>query len=238
MCASESNTAILFPSTLTPATFLHKPNRFVAVVEMAGETVTAHVPTSSRMRELLTPGAAVWLAPMAGARRKTAWSLVLARDGETLVSVDALAPNRLLARALAAGAVPEFAGWALARREAFFGRSRFDFLLARGERRGWVEAKSVTLVEDGTALFPDAPTARGARHLEELIAARRDGCRAAALFIIQRADAARFAPHRALDPAFAAALARARAAGVEVYAYRCAVTQDGITLGDRVTVTA
>ncbi|OPZ81762.1 MAG: Sugar fermentation stimulation protein A [bacterium ADurb.Bin429] len=225
---------LLYPH-LTPATFLHKPNRFVAVVEAAGETFLAHVPTSSRMRELLAPGAAVWLAPMAGVNRKTAWSLVLARYGETLVSVDSLAPNRLLARALAAGAVPEFAGWALARREAFFGRSRFDFLLARDAAQCWLEAKSVTLVEDGTALFPDAPTARGARHLEELIAARQAGHRAAVLFIIQRGDAVRFSPNRPLDPAFADALSRAVAAGVEAYAYRCSVTLDGIRLGERVT---
>ncbi len=206
------------------------------MVEVDGQTVAAHVPTSSRMRELLVPGAAVWLAPMGGAKRKTAWSLVLARHGETLVSVDSLAPNRLLAHALAAGAVPEFAGWALAKREAFYGHSRFDFQLARGEQRGWVEAKSVTLVVDGTALFPDAPTERGARHLRELIDARRAGDRAAALFIIQRGDATQFAPNRALDPAFADALAAAIDAGVEAYAYACSVSEAEIALGGRVAI--
>ena len=111
------------------------------------------------------------------------------------------------------------------------GESRLDFLLARDERRCWVEAKSVTLVEDGTARFPDAPTARGARHLAELASAREAGDRAAAVFLIQREDAVRFTPHRALDPHFADAVLDAQRRGVEIYAFAAVVTRASITLG-------
>jgi sugar fermentation stimulation protein A len=166
----------------------------------------------------------------------TAYDLVMAYHGDTLVSIDSRVPNRLLDRALRAGAVPEFAGWDFARGEVTLGESRLDFLLTQGERRCWIEAKSVTLVEDGTALFPDAPTARGARHLRELIAAHAAGDRAAAVFVIQRHDAVRFTPNRATDPDFAAALADAATAGVEIIPYTCTVTPAGISLAERVAV--
>ena len=139
-----------------------------------------------------------------------------------LVSVDARLPNPLLADALARGGLPQFAGYTGIRGEAVRGQSRLDFLLTDGGgNRCWIETKSVTLVEDGLALFPDAPTLRGCKHLEELGAAVAGGDRAALVFVVQRPDARCLAPHVAADPAFTAALARAAAAGVEVYAYTC-----------------
>ncbi len=221
---------------LIPGLFLGRPNRFVALVEVAGQAVRVHVPTSSRAHELLLPGARVLLAPCPGAHRVTAYDLVMTYHGDTLVSVDSRVPNRLLDGELRAGAVPEFAGWTYQRAEVVLGESRLDFLLQRGEARCWIEAKSVTLVVDGVALFPDAPTARGARHLRELAAARARGDRAAAVFIIQRDDARRFAPNRACDPDFAVALDAAAVAGVEIVARTCRVTPDGMALGERVEV--
>jgi sugar fermentation stimulation protein A len=216
--------------------FIDKRNRFVARVEVAGAIVEAHVPTSSRMRELLTPGARVLVADRRHALRATPFDLLMTYYGDTLVSVDSRVPNRLLDRLLRAGALPPFAEWTYQRPEVTLGESRLDFLLARDGRRCWIEAKSVTLVEDGVARFPDAPTARGARHLGELTAAREAGDRAAAVFVIQRADAAVFTPNRPLDPHFADTLADARRRGVEVYAFATVVTPEAIMLGPAVPV--
>ena len=166
-------------------------------------------------------------------------------DPTRWVSVNTTMPNLLVRRALADGALSEFRGWKLARWEATYGASRLDFLLERDDaesgggardagRLMYVEAKSVTLVEEGVALFPDAVTARGARHLEELIRAVEEGHHAAVLFVLQRPDARRIVAARSIDPGFAYTLARAEAAGVGVLGRRCTVGWDGIRLGGRV----
>ncbi|MHB9023298.1 MAG: DNA/RNA nuclease SfsA [Armatimonadota bacterium] len=227
---------LTIPGPLIEGHFLHKPNRFTALVEVAGRTTTAHVPTSSRMRELLVPGARVVLVDRARPGRVTTYDLIMAYIGEELVSVDSRVPNRLLEVTFRAGELPEFAGWQFDRHEVTLGHSRLDFLLSQGDERCWVEAKSVTLVDDGTALFPDAPTERGARHLGELALAREAGDRAAAVFIIQRADARQFSPNRALDPDFAHALEDALHRGVEVYAYTCRVQSEGICIERKIPV--
>jgi sugar fermentation stimulation protein A len=185
-----------------------------------------------RLEELLLPGRRVWIRWAASPSRKTDWSAVLVEtpDGEGLVSVDTTAPNRLIHRALQAGALTELDGWALERAEFELGRSRIDFLLARDARRLALEVKSVTLVEDGVARFPDAVTARGARHVRELteIAGTVDPegrtWEAAILFVLQRPDARRIEAARSIDPDFADALAAAKEAGVRVLGRRCRVT--------------
>jgi sugar fermentation stimulation protein A len=227
---------LVIPGPARWARFIEKPNRFVAAVEADGEMVYAHVPTSSRMRELLVPGAEVLLVGRPGAGRITQHDLIMVRTETELVSVDSRVPNRLLAALLRAEGLPEFAGWPLVRPEVTLGDSRLDFLLSDGARRCWIEAKSVTLVEDGVALFPDAPTSRGARHLGELARAREAGDRAAAVFIVQRGDADRFTPNRALDPDFARALEDAARRGVEIYAYRCRVEPERIEIERRIEV--
>ena len=134
-------------------------------------------------------------------------------------------------RALERGALEELAGWSYVRREVPFGDSRLDFLMEGEDGRTlYIEAKSVTLVEDGVALFPDAVTARGARHLEELIRATEEGHEAAVLFVLQRPDAERIVAARAIDPVFSETLARAEAAGVRILGRRCHVGWDGIEL--------
>lgn len=198
-----------------------------------------------RLKELLLPGQRVWVRPAASPARRTAWSAVLVEtpDGEGLVSLDTTMPNRLIRRALETGALAEFGGWQLERSEftPAGSRSRIDFLLSRhgGHRRGGerlaLEVKSVTLVEDDVALFPDAITARGARHVRELAEiAGRDGWEAAVLFVLQRSDATRIEAARRMDAAFAEALAEAGAAGVRVLGRRCRVTLDRLELGERV----
>lgn len=176
--------------------------------------------------------------------RKTDCDLLCVRHEGIWACVDARLPPRLFAAALTRGALPGFTGYRVLRAEPRFGRSRFDLLLEPAGpetdpdscRPCLVETKSVTLVQQGRALFPDAPTARGARHMEELAAAVQSGHRAAAVFVVQRQDACSFAPHDPIDPDFGRALRRSAAAGVEVLAYRCRVSEAGISLAEPLPV--
>ncbi len=152
------------------------------------------------------------------------------------MAVDARLPNALLAETLRAGRIAPLRGYGPPRAEVRHGASRLDFLLERPGARCLVETKSVTLVERGVALFPDAPTARGRRHVEALARARRRGTDAAVVFVVQREDAQRFRPNVAADPALARGLARAARAGVRILAYRCRVTRRAITLADPIPV--
>lgn len=197
--------------------------------------VIAHLADPGRLKELLLPGARMGLRPEAPSpTRRTRWTALLVEDPDQTgwVSLNTTMPNRLVRAALAEGALPEFDGWTLAGWEVGYGKSRLDFLLADPAGRSlYIEAKSVTLVQDGVALFPDAVTARGARHLEELMRAREEGHEAAVLFVLQRPDARRIVAARSIDPVFADTLARAEAAGVRVLGRRCAVSWEGIELG-------
>ena len=221
---------------LVEGRFVHRPNRFVVHVDVPGEgEVVAHLADPGRLRELLVPGRRMGLRPEAPSpTRSTRWTALLVEsvEGTGWVSVNTSLPNLLVRKALADGALEEFAGWRLVRWEVPFGESRLDFLMEDGAGgRLYVEAKSVTLVEDGVALFPDAVTARGARHLEELIRAVEEGHRAAVFFVLQRPDAHRIIAARRIDPLFAETLARAESAGVRVLGRRCAVSWEGIALG-------
>ena len=211
------------------ARFLRRPNRFVAEVELEGRTEAVHVKNTGRCRELLVPGARVYLTPGENPARKTAWDLIAVEKGPLLINMDAQAPNRVFGEWAAAGHfVP---GLTLLRPETTWGRSRFDFYWEAGpERRGFVEVKGVTLEQDGVAAFPDAPTERGVRHLEELSAARREGYECAVCFVIQMKGPTRFRPNESTHPAFGAALRSAAEAGVDVLAYDCRVTPDQLWL--------
>lgn len=233
-------------------------------LDRAGAEITAHVADPGRLEELLIPGAKVYVLPafpkgmdkmdysptLAGVGRKTLYDLVLVDYEGILVSIDSRVPNELVHRALQAGFFPELAEYHRIVRESAFGSSRFDFhLSAPGQVIGtqaaildenisdcFVEVKSVTLVEDGLAKFPDAPTARGARHMRELAQAVSAGLRGVVIFVIQRNDASNFTPNRAMDPKFAGALSDSVEAGVEVWAWRCDVGLDRISLDAEVPV--
>lgn len=208
-----------------------------STAERGSGVVEVHLADPGRLKELLLPGQRVWIRPAGSPTRRTDWSAVLveAPHGTGLVSVDTSMPNRLIHRALEAEALEEFDGWSLERAEWPHGRSRIDFLLANDDRKLALEVKSVTLVEEGVALFPDAVTARGARHVHELTElVQRDGWAAAILFVLQRDDAHRIEAARSIDPAFADALADARAAGVRILGRRCHVSLDGLTLASPV----
>jgi sugar fermentation stimulation protein A len=214
---------------LIPGLFVRRDNRFRATVTVAGQEAWAHVPNSGRLGELFTPGRQVWLSPAGDPARKTAYDLRLVDYQGTLVSVDARLPNKLLAEALATRALPDL-DYPEIRPETAHGESRLDFRLSGPQGICWLETKSVTLVTDGLAQFPDAPTARGRKHLQELVKLRQLGHRATVVFVVQRPDADRFAPHRQADPLFAAALQQAAAAGVEIRAFNCRVSLTSITL--------
>lgn len=229
---------------LVPARLVGRSGRFSVDAEIDGprgkECVRAYLPNSGRLTEVLQPGAEARLRRATGTGRALPYTLVAARtSGGVWVSVDAGAPNALFRHALAAGAYPEFAGLT-ARSEVRYGDSRIDFALyaedgdRRGELRGLIEVKSCTLVgPDGLARFPDAPTARGTRHLAELVRAVGDGLLAAVVFVIQRSDAVGFAPNDEVDAAFGGMLRRARATGVRVIACRCTVTPEAVLAYDR-----
>ena len=209
------------------AGFLSRPNRFIAHAALdGGETVVCHVKNTGRCRELLTPGAAVYLEKAANPARKTAYDLIAVEKGQKLINMDAQAPNRV------------FAEWArtfdpsaqTVKPEFTFGQSRLDFCLEGAQGLHLVEVKGVTLEEDGHARFPDAPTERGVRHLHELMRAVALGHRATAFFVVQMEDVTDFSPNDATHPAFGAALRQAAAAGVQVLAYSCRVTPDSLTI--------
>ena len=215
------------------AIFLERPNRFIARVTLDGETVTVHVKNTGRCRELLVPGAAVYLAAGQNPNRKTAWDLIAVEKGSRLINMDAQAPNRVFgewARQFEPEAVavhPEFT----------VGQSRLDFCLELpGGERHFVEVKGVTLEEDGHARFPDAPTERGVKHLHELTRLAQEGHRATAFFVIQMADVTDFSPNDVTHPAFGETLRRAAQAGVNVVAYSCRVAPDALEIDRPVPV--
>lgn len=220
---------------LVPAIFVDRPNRYLATVMLDGQPCQAHVADPGRLRELLIPGRTVWLAEAGHPGRKTHYDVVLVQQGEQLVSLDSRLPNAVFVEAIGKGqGMPRPV--LSVRREVRRGDSRLDLQCVDTAGVHWVEIKSVTLVQDGLALFPDAPTVRGRRHLLELTDAVCAGEQASVVFVIQRADATRFAPHRAMDPALADALVAAYAAGVQVRAYTCRVTLHAIELLDQVPV--
>jgi sugar fermentation stimulation protein A len=227
-----------FPRPLVRAGYIDRPNRFIVQARLDDDhEELVHLPDPGRLREVLTPGARLWLLPAAEtAQRKTRYDVLLAETEAGLISLDTRLPTQLVRRALEQRAIPEFAAYDTVRPEMPFGHSRIDFLLSGRAGQMLLEVKSVTLVENGVGLFPDAVTARGARHLRELAAALAQGYQAAVLFIVQRADAAAVAPHPSNDPAFAAALRQAAEAGVQLAAYTCRLTPDDITLAGAVPV--
>ncbi|MBC7222334.1 DNA/RNA nuclease SfsA [Candidatus Bipolaricaulota bacterium] len=202
------------------AEFLTRLNRFAILVRVEGKEEAAHLPNPGRLLEVLTPGREVLLRPGKKGRR-TRWTAVAADLGPFLVSLDSTLPNRAFPRFLALGILPELRDLEILAKEPKLGSGRADFLLGSGERRVWVEVKSVTLVEDGVALFPDAPTVRGRRHLLSLAERARAGEEALVVFVVQRPDAQKFGPNSVVDPHFAQVFCAALEAGVEAKAVVC-----------------
>lgn len=221
---------------LIPCAFAARVNRFRVTVTIEGQDVDAHLPNSGRLTELLTPGRRCYAAPVEGGHRKTRYDLKLVAYAGVLVSVDARLPNPLFAEALEERRLSPFRACGALDREVSLGGSRVDFRLHMPDGTLWIETKSVTLVEDGAARFPDAPTVRGTRHVRELVDAAAEGDRAGVVFVVQRPDARVFRPHDAADPAFGDGLRSAADAGVGVYAWTCRVSKQAIAIAERIPV--
>lgn len=222
---------------LIEATFLERPNRFVVrcLVTESNQVVEAHLADPGRLKELLLPGVRVYLRFSNQPHRKTKWSVVLveAPDSFTLVSLQSTLVNQLTALALERGGLPELHSWNLTRPEYSYGGSRWDFLLQNGQgKQLLLEVKSCSLVNGGVAMFPDAVTERGKRHVQELTRLQAEGVYAGAiLFVVQRSDAHSFRPADHIDPHFGQALRRAFAQGVQILVRATEVSRIGINWG-------
>jgi sugar fermentation stimulation protein A len=220
--------------------FKARPNRFIAEVEVAGNIERAHVPNTGRCRELLVEGATVWLEPSDNPNRKTKFSLHFVENKGVLVSLYSQQANSIVYDAIISGKIRELYGYSYHQREKTIGNSRIDIYLANEEddccgmsfltEPCFVEVKGVTLIVDGEARFPDAPTERGTKHLKELIKLKKEGNRCVVFFLIQHPAGKFFRPNWDNDPAFSKALNEAYRQGVEILVYRCDNRLDGIEL--------
>jgi len=222
-------------SNTTRGEFLSRPNRFLAHVRIDGVDTLCHVKNTGRCRELLRPGACLILQHHDTPGRRTAYSVIGVYKGERLINMDSQAPNQAAYEWVSAGADGLFGTVLEVKREKTYGNSRFDLYLESVDRDGvlhriFIEVKGVTLEQDGVARFPDAPTERGLKHVEELAACLQDGYEACILFVVQMKGICWWEPNWVTHEAFGQALCRAREAGVRLLAYDCLVTEDSMEI--------
>ena len=210
--------------------FKNRPNRFIAEVEVDGEIEIAHVPNTGRCKELLVEDAVVWLKPSDNPNRKTKFSLHFVENRNVLVSLFSQQANSIVYDAIVDGKIKELAGYDFHQREKTVDNSRIDIYLEKLNEKCYVEVKGVTLIVDGEARFPDAPTERGTKHIKELIKLKKEGNRCVAFFLIQHPAGSFFRPNWENDPVFSETLNEAYDAGVEILVYRCDNQLDGIEL--------
>lgn len=220
---------------IVSARFIERPNRFIAYVEMAGKRTKVHVKNTGRCRELLQEHAQVYLEKSSNPDRATAYDLIAVDKGGRLVNMDSNAPNKVVGEWLSLGGL--YQDISLVRPETVFGNSRFDFYVESASgRRAFIEVKGVTLETDNVAAFPDAPSERAVKHVEELIQARSEGYEAYLIFVVQMKGIAHVEPNWQTQPVFGEALKRARSAGVKLLAYDCAVEKDSLRINTQVPV--
>ena len=208
---------------MVPGIFQARPNRFIAHVQIGGQTEIVHVKNTGRCKELLVPGCAVWCQRSSNPNRKTAFDLIAVQKGDRLINMDSQAPNRAAGEWLSSGGLGEISEL---KAEVKHGDSRYDFSFLKDGKRCFLEVKGCTLEHDGVCAFPDAPTERGAKHIRGLTAAARAGYGAYILFVIQMSDVKYIRPHDETDPEFGKALREASQNGVRVLAMDCAVTPE------------
>ncbi|MFA5537042.1 MAG: DNA/RNA nuclease SfsA [Bacillota bacterium] len=218
----------MYYTDIKEAIFLNRPNRFIANIQLDGRTEICHVKNTGRCKELLLPGAKIYVQQAANPNRKTKYSLISVYKGDQLVNIDSQAPNKVFAEWLAKGGLGEELTQIKA--EYNFLDSRLDFYAETPKAKILIETKGVTLEEDGVALFPDAPTERGVKHLETLINSLSLGYRAYAVFVIQMKGVSLFSPNGKTHPAFAHTLKTAQEKGVNILALDCQVTKNSITI--------
>ena len=215
--------------------FIERPNRFIAKVEIGGVTETVHVKNTGRCRELLVKGTTVYLEKSNNPERKTGYDLIaVLKNGKTLINMDSQIPNAVTEEWLRKGNL--FSKDAVIRREVTHNKSRFDFYIEEGGRKIFLEVKGCTLETDGIARFPDAPTERGVKHINELIDCVNEGFEAYILFVIQMKGIKHFEPNDKTHSAFGDALRNAESKGVNILAYDCNVTKDTIEIDKEIKV--
>jgi sugar fermentation stimulation protein A len=218
---------------MVPGTFLERPNRFVAHVQIDGAREVVHVKNTGRCRELLGVGTEVWCEKSKNPARKTKYDLITVRKGERLINMDSQAPNAAAREWLLAGGLGQIQNL---KAETVHGDSRFDFSFIKQGKTCFLEVKGVTLETDGVCAFPDAPTQRGVKHLRGLAQAAQEGYGAYVLFVIQMSDVQYLRPHDERDPAFGQALRQAAQAGVQILAMDCSVQVDAMEIRQQVPV--
>ena len=218
---------------MVPGRFLTRPNRFIAHIEIDGQTEICHVKNTGRCRELLPQGAKVWCQKFDDPKRKTKYDLITVEKDSRLINMDSQAPNKAALQWLQAGGLGNIGQL---RPESKWGDSRFDFSFTKDGIPCFLEVKGVTLETDGVCAFPDAPTQRGTKHLRELTQLKQQGYGAYVLFVIQMSDVRYLHPNDATDPAFGKALREAAEAGVQVMAVCCHVTPQSMDITDFVPV--
>lgn len=214
--------------------FLSRPNRFIAHVDINGSIEVCHVKNTGRCKELFVPGATVFLQKSSNPNRKTKYDLIAVIKNGILINVDSQIPNAVAAQWIENGGL--FPDVTYLKREKTYGNSRFDLYVETPERKAFIEVKGVTLENEGLACFPDAPTERGVKHVQELCKCINDGYEAYILFVIQMKGVRSFSPNWKTHPAFGEALLAAEKAGVQILAYDCDVTKDSIFMKDVVPV--
>ena len=214
--------------------FLSRPNRFIAEVKIDGKIERCHVKNTGRCKELLIPNARVYVNYSDKPERTTNYDLVAVWKGERLINMDSQAPNKVLLEYLQSGQYMN--GITHIKSESTYGDSRFDFYVEAGERKIFIEVKGVTLEMDGVALFPDAPTERGIKHLQGLARCINDGYEAHVVFVVQMSGIRHFTPNDATHPVFGATLSDVVKSGVKALALDCLVTPDGLTINNNLPV--
>ena len=214
--------------------FINRLNRFIAEVEVDGRRERVHVKNTGRCRELLTPGATVYLHEATNPNRSTRYDLITVEKGQRLINIDASAPNVTFYEYLKSGL--HIDDVTKIKPEAKYGSSRFDFYVETRNSKIFIEVKGVTLEGDGVVMFPDAPTERGVKHLNELTRCVHDGNEAHVVFVVQMSNVLFFTPNTKMHPAFGSALVSAKNAGVVVAAFDCNVAPDSMMIGKAVEV--
>ena len=219
---------------IEPGIFHSRPNRFIAKIEIQGKEETVHVKNTGRCRELLQPGACVYVERAGNPERKTKWDLIAVKKGERMINMDSQAPNHLVKEWIEEGNL--FQNVTKIQPEYTHGSSRFDLYVEADGQKILIEVKGVTLEEDGRVRFPDAPSDRAVKHVEELAGAVQEGWQTYVFFVIQMKDVRFFTPNRDSHPEFAKALLRASEKGVKILAYDCQVSKDEVHIKDPVPV--
>lgn len=217
--------------------FINRPNRFIALVLIDGIEETVHVRNTGRCRELLTPYAKILLEDCShNLNRKTRYSIVAVWKEDVLVNIDSQIPNQVVFDAIKGGAIPSFQNISKVKRESSFKNSRFDMSFENGNEKGFIEVKGVTLEKEGVAMFPDAPTTRGTKHVLEMIEAVKEGYTGAIFFLIQMKDTHVFKLNSQMDPKFSEAIKLAYRNNVDIIAYDSIVSTNDIVIGDKIEI--